>query len=65
MKPGTMGAKAEGYQGEWIPYGSPQAKNQGATGPKGFGRETSRGTPFTMIPPWRFATHFHSFVVLD
>ena len=31
--------------------GGPNAKTRGAAGPEGFGRGTSRGTTFTMIPP--------------
>ena len=43
--------KPRGYHGEWSPYESPKAKTRGAAGPKGFGRGTSQGTPFTIIHP--------------
>ena len=51
---GTICGKARGYHGEWSPLGSPKAKTRGAAGPDGFGRETYRGTTFTMIPPRLF-----------
>ena len=47
---------SRGYHGEWSPSGSPMAKTKGAAGPEGFGRGTSRGTPFSMIPPKLFHT---------
>ena len=39
-----------------VSMGSPKAKTRGASGPKDFGRETSRGTPFTMMPLRLFHT---------
>ena len=39
----------------------PYAKTRGTAGPKGFGRGTSRGTPFTIIPP-RLINTFSFFI---
>ena len=47
--------KPRRYHGECCAYGGPKAKTWGAAGPKGFGRGTSRGTTFTMIPPRFFS----------
>ena len=54
--------KPRGYHGEWSALRGPMAKTRGAAGPEGFGRGTSRGTPFTMIPPRLF--HIISFFQL-
>ena len=51
-----------GYHGEWSALGGPKAKTRGAAGPNGFGRGTSGGSPFTMIPPRLF--HIMSFFQL-
>ena len=53
--------KLRRYHGECCASGGPKAKTRGAAGPEGFGRGTSRGTTFTMIPP-RF---FHKMSLLQ
>ena len=53
--------KPRRYHGECCAQGGPKAKTRGAAGPEGFGRGTSRGTTFTMIPP-RF---FHKMSLLQ
>ena len=59
MKEWKCEEKPEVYHGEWSPSGSPSAKTLGACGPKGSGLGTSRGTPFTMIPPRLYHTLSH------
>ena len=46
--------KPRRYNGEYCAQGGPKAKTRGAAGPEGFGRGTSRGKTFTMIPPRLF-----------
>ena len=47
-----------------VPREVPRPKPERPQAPRVFGRVTSQGTPFTMIPP-RLSTHFQTFVIPD